>query len=288
YRPGRREPLGTRRKIPALAVPDRCRRRPRPLPVSRSGQTFPWGRRPGRDRLAPQPPERVPILAESVRVWPFRSIVMSIVSPGLRSATAAVTSSALATSLPSILVMTSPWANPACSAPEPGVTLATTAPLVVSRPSWRWIGREAHRRDAEEGLRRRLAGLQLVDDRHGLVDGQGEADVLGVAGHGGVDPDDLALGVEQRAAGVARVDGGVGLEDMAQGLGVATRALVPGRDRPVEGRDDALGDRRAAVEGEGVADGHDGVPHDEGVRAADLDRRQAAGVHLEDREVGGG
>src|SRR5581483_9405765 len=139
YRPGRREPLGTRRKIPALAVPDRCRRRPRPLPVSRSGQTFPWGRRPGRDRLAPQPPERVPILAESVRVWPFRSIVMSIVSPGLRSATAAVTSSALATSLPSILVMTSPWANPACSAPEPGVTLATTAPLVVSRPSWRWI-----------------------------------------------------------------------------------------------------------------------------------------------------
>ena len=39
----------------------------------------------------------------------------------------------------------------------------------------------------------------------------------------------------------------------------AVEVALLGVDRPAERRDDALGDRRAALEGEGVADGHDRI-----------------------------
>ena len=70
---------------------------------------------------------------------------------------------------------------------------------------------------AEQGVLGHLAGAQLVDQRLGRVDGDGEADVLGLAGDRGVDADDLALHVEQRPAGVAGVDRGVGLQQVRRG-----------------------------------------------------------------------
>ena len=84
-----------------------------------------------------------------------------------------------------------------------------------------------------------------------------EADVrrllLAVAGgDGGVDADDLAGGVGQRAAGVAGADRGVGLDE-------AVEVALLGVDRAAERRHDALRHGRAALEGEGVADGDDGV-----------------------------
>src|SRR5439155_3382380 len=44
----------------------------------------------------------------------------------------------------------------------------------------------------------------------------------------------------------------------------------------------------ASVEGQGVAEGDDRVADDQRVGAADLDRRQPAGVDLDDGQVGGG
>src|SRR4029077_15731066 len=46
------------------------------------------------------------------------------------------------------------------------------------------------------------------------VDADGEADPLGGKNHGGIDADDLTSGVDQRAAGVAGVQRGVGLDDV--------------------------------------------------------------------------
>src|SRR5205085_4103098 len=97
--------------------------------------------------------------------------------------------------------------------------------------------------------RRAPAGLQPVGDGPGLVDGNGEADVLGpVGGDGGVDADDLTGRVDQRPAGVAGVDGGVGLDHAGEVV-----------DRAVEGGDDAARHGGVTPQPEGVADGDDVV-----------------------------
>ena len=67
-------------------------------------------------------------------------------------------------------------------------------------------------------------------DDHEHVDGDGEADPLvaaGVAGDGRVDADDLAAEVDQRAAAVAGIDGGVGLQEVLE----ADRRRRPGAGR---------------------------------------------------------
>ena len=68
-------------------------------------------------------------------------------------------------------------------------------------------------------------------------------------GDRGVDADDLAGHVQQRAAGVAGVDRGVGLDHVGEGDAVL---LV---ERAAGGRHDAGRHRRAAGQVEGVADG---------------------------------
>ena len=97
-------------------------------------------------------------------------------------------------------------------------------------------------------------------------------------GHGGVDADDLAGGVDERPAGVAGADRGVGLDQAGQ-------LALAGVDRAAERRHDALGHRRAAVEGEGVADRHDLVA--DGDVAGGERRRHDAGrvVELEHGDV---
>ena len=80
-----------------------------------------------------------------------------------------------------------------------------------------------------------------------LGDGDGEADALGVGADGGVDADDLAVGVEEGTAGIAGVDGAVGLDEAGVGLGGGD---VEGA---IDGGDDAAG--HGAGIAEGVADG---------------------------------
>ena len=69
---------------------------------------------------------------------------------------------------------------------------------------------------------------QVVVDLDDGVGGHGEAHALIAARlgeDGGVDADDLAVHVQQRAAGVAGVDGRVGLDEV---LELAAGALVDG------------------------------------------------------------
>ncbi len=102
-----------------------------------------------------------------------------------------------------------------------------------------------------------------------MLIGTGETDVLGRTEDGGVDPDDLAVGVEQRPAGVAEVDRGVGLDVVLE----APRGRVGGQARAVLGGDDAH--RDGLVEVERIADGHDPLADADAIRVAQRQRRQA-------------
>ena len=94
-------------------------------------------------------------------------------------------------------------------------------------------------------------------------------------------PDDLAGGVHERTAGVARVDGGVGLDEAVEldGLGLRSR-FERGHDAP--------GDGGFVAEVERVADGDHLLADAEVVRRTELGRHQVGhALHLEDRHVVG-
>ena len=84
--------------------------------------------------------------------------------------------------------------------------------------------------------------------------GHGETDAfiaIGAADDGGVDADQPAFGVHQRAAGIARIDGGIRLDEilvMRVGIGFVERETAA--PQPA---DDAHGDGLAHAEG--IADG---------------------------------
>src|SRR5205814_9619959 len=99
----------------------------------------------------------------------------------------------------------------------------------------------------------RLAGRDLPGDGQRAVDRDGEAERAAAAGRGGRagvrsgdHADDLARVVGQRAARVALLDPGVGLQHVLQVLG-AVRALVARLDRAVQRVDDARRVRGPAV-----------------------------------------
>ncbi len=113
---------------------------------------------------------------------------------------------------------------------------------------------------------RGASGDQFFGDGLGVVgrDREPDADVAGLLlltaetaaarSHGGdrrVDADQLAPAVDQRAAGVARVDRGVGLDGVENRVAVLDVG-VAGPHRPVHGADDARG--HGAVQAEGAAD----------------------------------
>src|SRR5207245_2401304 len=110
---------------------------------------------------------------------------------------------------------------------------------------------------------RLLAGRQVGGDSLGDVDRDGEADRVdgGAPRFGGRDAHDLAGEVEQRAAGVAGVDGGVGLDRGAQ-------ATVVFGDIAAESGDDTRGD--GAGQAQRVADGDDAVTGLEGEGTAEV------------------
>ena len=78
--------------------------------------------------------------------------------------------------------------------------------------------------------------------KHALDAGNRDGEPEAVAfGDSGVDADDFAGGVDERAARVARVDGGVGLYHVGQRLGVLVRA-VGGDEGATSAANDARGD----------------------------------------------
>ena len=94
-------------------------------------------------------------------------------------------------------------------------------------------------------------GAELLDDIANEGGGDGEAEAFVAAGlrkDERIDADEAAFGIDEGAAAVAGVDGGVGL-DVAEGIRVA--------DVAGDGADDAEGD--GVAKAKGIADGEDEV-----------------------------
>jgi len=80
-------------------------------------------------------------------------------------------------------------------------------------------------------------GDEIVRDALRGVDGNGEADAGGRSGRrvdGGVDPDDFAVGIDERAAGISAIDGGVSLN------GLIDESSLTGLHGAADGADDAV------------------------------------------------
>ncbi len=187
---------------------------------------------------------------------PSRSTVKVSVSPGWWERMETIRAMPSVTFWPSRATTTSPFSRPASSA---GVSVDDLVDLGAGAVALAGLHLGADDRVA------RLAGAQdLVGGHLDLLDRdrEADADVAGLVaaggaaggGDGGVDADDLAGHVDQRSAGVAGVDRGVGLD------GVDVRRLarrVAGGDRPLERGDDARGHRGG--EAQRGADGDDRV-----------------------------
>ena len=137
------------------------------------------------------------------------------------------------------------------------------------------VGDDAERRAADPSV-----ACEIGEDGFGGVDGNGEADagalVGAVGGDHGVDADDFAVRVEQRTAGVAGVDGGIGLNGVFNGRAVFA---ADGAD----GADDAGG--HGAAEAEGIADGVDLLADGEAGGVGERDGLEIGRVDLEESEV---
>ncbi len=167
------------------------------------------------------------------------------------------------------------------------------------------------------------AGLEVGEYGAQHVDRDREAEALAGRVDHGVDPDHAALHVEQGATGVARVDAGVGLQEVvvgaqlqvpvlgrddARGHRVVVAVGVAHREHGIAGADRAVGSQlhRGQARGrdgqqgqiaEGVDPDHGGVqdgavhePHADGARLADhvvVGDDQAVGIHHQARSQAG-
>jgi hypothetical protein len=95
-------------------------------------------------------------------------------------------------------------------------------------------------------------------------------------GDHGVDADDLAVPVEQRASGVAGVDGGVGLDGFVDDQAVGLLHLA-------DGTDDAAGE--GSGEAEGIADGVDLLADLQIGGVAERHRLQIGSFDLDDGQI---
>ena len=130
--------------------------------------------------------------------------------------------------------------------------------------------------DADPAAADLLVLLELVDDTFGHAARDGEADTLTAGDDGRVHPDNLAFHVDQGAAAVAGVDGGVRLEEVVK---------RPGLDAAALGAQDARGNR--VPQAEGVADGEDPFAHFHLVGVAEVQEWQGrVGLYLEQGDVG--
>ncbi len=115
------------------------------------------------------------------------------------------------------------------------------------------------------------------------VDGNREADALvaaGGAGDGRVEADDFAAQIHERSAAVARVDGGIGLNEVLElELFVAEVEIVP-----AFGAHDSAGD--ALAEAEWAADGEYEIADLERIAISQASRFQSAGVDRQRGHVG--
>ena len=145
-----------------------------------------------------------------------------------------------------------------------------------------------------EGRRQRgrSAGQAEVGTTHLALSEEGRDDLTGGAvdrngqthadsSHRGVDADHFSGGHRQSPTRVARVESGVGLDDVVDDTHAAPGA---GRQRPAQGADHP--GRHAPRETQGISDGNDELAHFEGGRLTQSRRRGGVAVSTDDGEVG--
>jgi len=139
---------------------------------------------------------------------------------------------------------------------------------------------DSDKRPADAALLEQAAGYEL-----GGIDADGEAKALGSVDGGGVDADDFAIRGNQGAAGIAGIEGGVGLND------VVDHAAGVGAKGTSEGTDDSGGD--GVLKTVGIADGDGYLADAKSLRIAEGDGSEIGSVVIKAieadyGEVGGG
>ena len=129
--------------------------------------------------------------------------------------------------------------------------------------------------DAKEGAGGGAGFEKLGEHAFDARDGDGEAEIVARAG-GGIDTDDFACGVDERATGVAGVDGGVGLNKVGK-IFVGRIGGVGGGDGAAGAGDDAGGDGVGELT-ESVTDGDNLLTDGNGFGIAEFDGSEVAGV----------
>ena len=107
----------------------------------------------------------------------------------------------------------------------------------------------------------------------GQIDGHGKTDAGVHPFNHGVDGNDFAIKIDQRAAAVAGIDAGVGLDEILVRvtLGFPLEGTSLGAD---------MAKSDAVTQGKRRADGQHKFPHSRAVGIAQLGRRQARGLDL--------
>ncbi len=141
------------------------------------------------------------------------------------------------------------------------------------------LGKDADAQPAPDDL---ALVLELEDDFLSHVRGDGEADADAPAAHApgqdvAVDADDLALHVDERPAGVAPVDGRVGLDEVLVVVVAQAELAALGADDPR---------RDGVLHAEGIADGQDPFSDLDLGRVAELGEGGGLGFDLDQGDVG--
>ena len=149
---------------------------------------------------------------------------------------------------------------------------------IVDVEGFRQFGRQVLDDDAQVAAAYLAVVDELSHDSTDHVGGNGETDSDIAPGRGEyrrIDAHQPTVQVDERTAGIARVDGGIGLNEILVPLDTQAAAT--------ERADDAAGDR--LVEPERVADRHHEIADAQGVRIGKPDLRQFIRFHLQNRQV---
>ena len=131
------------------------------------------------------------------------------------------------------------------------------------------VGREVDVVGAEVGAGGIAAGDEVFEYAFHARDRNSETDAVGVGAGRGVDADDFASSVDERATRVASVDGGVGLNHVGQVFVRGHVAAVGGQG--AAGAGDDAGSDGVLILAESVADSDDLLAGVDGLRVAECD-----------------
>ena len=200
-----------------------------------------------------------------------RSTSSVTLRPILSPVSARTRSSAPAMGSPSSATIMSPALSPARPAAEFGLDRAHDHGALLRQPEGAAAAlrdRGLLRGDADEGAAHAAVPDQFAEHEACGIGGDREADALRAHDDGGVDADDFAARGDQRPAGIAGIERGIGLDH------VVDQPAVARAQRAAERGDDA--GRHGGFEAERIADGDHQLAALELFGIAERRRRQAS------------